>query len=270
MSTHDADESNGNHSVFVELLGSPGRVKMLEAFLDHPDSQLTAKEVARFTDISESTFSRHVDLFLDLGLIEVVNRVGNTTLYRLDEQSALAKDFAKAQYHLRKTVGDVKADYWSPKGEGPEEHDVGRATDAEETVGEIVPQLFASGDEETREELVGTLQETVAEEPGAAIEMVPMLIELIDDDNETVADQVIATLSYVVSENPDVLDERDLSKLAGTLPRVLGGSAEAVPIPDEVNERSDQTDTATNNIGEKRNEHGSEKSGTTREQTSMR
>jgi DNA-binding transcriptional ArsR family regulator len=216
MTTRGDGETSGDRSAFVELLGSPGRVKILESFLNHPQASLTVEEVAGFADISQSTFSRNADLLLDLDLIEVADRVGNTTLYRLNQNSDLAAHLAQAQRDLRKQVGHVEPDHWASVDEVPEA-DVQEASEAEERVAAIVPKLFSTEGAAEREGLAEQLEPLAFDHPEAFVEMVPALIELTDDDNERVADSVLAALSVVVSEHPEVLDEEDISKIFDTM-----------------------------------------------------
>lgn len=92
-----ATEAYVDRAGLVRLFGSPGRVKMIEAFLKADDEELTGADVAEMAGIDRSTVSRNVDELIELGLIERTRRVGNSKLYRLDDGHPISETLAGAR-----------------------------------------------------------------------------------------------------------------------------------------------------------------------------
>ena len=206
MTANRSEHSPGNQSAFVELLGSPGRVKMLEAFLDNHETTLTAKDVADYADISESTFSRNADLFLDLDLIEQTDQVGKTRFFSLNKESPLAEDLARAQYHLLEQVPGVEPERWTTDDEPSEAVDVGEPTAEEERVAEILPKLFVEESEADREELLSELADIAAHDPETITDAIPAVIELVHDENRAVAERALWVMRGAAMHDPELLE----------------------------------------------------------------
>jgi DNA-binding IclR family transcriptional regulator len=113
-----ADGSYVERSALVALLGSPGKVKLLDVFLGKHYEELSAAQVADLAGIDVSTFHRNVDPFLDVGVVEETRTVGGTQLYRLDTDHPVSKAFGRAQSALleyaeaidRETDGEQEMD----------------------------------------------------------------------------------------------------------------------------------------------------------------
>jgi Fe2+ or Zn2+ uptake regulation protein len=101
-STEDLD-ANGTYaegSTFVQLLETPGRVRILDVFLRKHYTELTAAKAADLAGIDPSTFHRNVGIFEDVGVVEKADEVAGAQRYRLNEDSPVAKAFGKAQHEL--------------------------------------------------------------------------------------------------------------------------------------------------------------------------
>lgn len=208
MPLHE-DDSFSHEDTFVELLGSPGRVKILEVFLTHAETTLTAGDIAELADVSESTFSRNVDKFLDLDLVERAGKVGKTSLYTLNTESPLAADLARARHRLRGRAASLDPDLWAVDDDGGSPRS--ETTEAKHTA-ELVTQLF---DETTdrRGEIAERLANIAESNPEAVVDTTPALVELTDDEDSRVVRHAIEAVMNVVEEYPDVLDEEDTSRL---------------------------------------------------------
>ncbi len=104
----DQDPATGayvDRAGLVRLFGSPGRTKMIAAFLEAEGEELTGAEVADRAGIDRSTVSRNVDELIELGLVELTRHVGNVKLYRLDDSSPLVEALVEAGSELRPWVG---------------------------------------------------------------------------------------------------------------------------------------------------------------------
>lgn len=83
-------------SPFVKLFETPSRVKIVDVFLRKHYEELTASDVIELAGLSRNSFHRNVDDLEELGVVERAGTVGNTTTYRLNKDSELAKTLAKA------------------------------------------------------------------------------------------------------------------------------------------------------------------------------
>lgn len=99
-----ATEAYVDRAGLVRLFGSPGRTKMIEAFLTRREAELTGSEVAELAGVDRSTVSRNVDALVDLGLVDRTRRVGNAKLYRLDASHPLGEALADARRALLSQV----------------------------------------------------------------------------------------------------------------------------------------------------------------------
>lgn len=217
--THESGPESERASVFEELLGSRGRVKMLEAFLNQAGTTVTAGEIAEFAGFSQSTFSRYIDLFEELEIVEVADQVGNTTLYRLNEDSELAGALAQVQYHLRKQVGEIPTEEWSTADREPMADQ--KPDGLEREVARLVPQLFVAEEESKRVEYADRLQEIAQSDPSAAVDVVPALVELADDDNPEVSQRIVTALSHVVAHKPESVGREEVTRLLQVVPAAL-------------------------------------------------
>lgn len=73
-------------SVFVRLLETPGRVKILDTLIRRPESKLTAGEIAKQGSLSESSFSRNKDFLLELGIMSTIEQ-GSKTRYQINKEN---------------------------------------------------------------------------------------------------------------------------------------------------------------------------------------
>ncbi|RQH01898.1 winged helix-turn-helix domain-containing protein [Natrarchaeobius oligotrophus] len=83
-------------SPFVKLFETPSRVKIVDVFLRKHYEELTASDVIELAGLSRNSFHRNVDDLEELGIVERAGTVGNTTTYRLNKDSELAKTLAAA------------------------------------------------------------------------------------------------------------------------------------------------------------------------------
>lgn len=91
------------NSAFVRLLETKARVKMLDVLLRHSYVSLSQSEIAERAGVNQSTVSRNVGVFDDLGVIEVSD--GHPTTYRVDRESSLVQSLQTAQTTLLEYTG---------------------------------------------------------------------------------------------------------------------------------------------------------------------
>lgn len=98
----DADGSYSRDSPFVRLLGTQGRVQILDVFLRKHYKELTAAEVADLAGVSLSTFHRNIGELKELDVVQEAEPVAGTARYKLNEESPIAKTLGQAQSELLK------------------------------------------------------------------------------------------------------------------------------------------------------------------------
>lgn len=92
-------------SPLVRLFGSPGRTKIVEAFLGKRGAELTAAEVAELAGVDRSTVSRHVDALVKVGLVEQ-RESPSGALYRIDADDPAVEALGDARRALLGAVAD--------------------------------------------------------------------------------------------------------------------------------------------------------------------
>lgn len=95
-----ADGSYVEESTLVRLLGTPGKVRIIDVFLGKHYVELSAAQVADLAGIDVSTFHRNVDVLVDLGIVEETRTVGGTQLFSLDTDHPVSKALGRARSEL--------------------------------------------------------------------------------------------------------------------------------------------------------------------------
>lgn len=102
-----AEGSYVEGSIFVRVLGTPGRVKMIDVFLGKHYTELSAAQVADLAGIDVSTFHRNVEALVDLGVVEETRTVSGAQLYQLDTDHPVSKALGKTRWVLIEHVEDL-------------------------------------------------------------------------------------------------------------------------------------------------------------------
>ncbi|WP_128477937.1 winged helix-turn-helix domain-containing protein [Halorussus pelagicus] len=109
----NAEGSYSENSPFVRLLGTQGRVRILDVFLRKHYKELTAAEVADLAGVSPSTFHRNINELKDLSVVRETEPVAGTTRYKLNEDSPIAQTLGRAQSELleysRKVMNETES-----------------------------------------------------------------------------------------------------------------------------------------------------------------
>lgn len=99
MVTHkDGHGRYADLSPFVRLLGTRGRVQILDTLISKHYDALTAGEIAEYTGISESTFTRNKDELLDLEMVEEIDGESGATRYTINEDNEVVKTLVR--FHI--------------------------------------------------------------------------------------------------------------------------------------------------------------------------
>jgi len=94
------ERSYSEKSPFVRLLGTRGRVRILDVFLRKHYKELGATEVADLAGVSPSTFHRNINELKDLDIVRETKSVSGVAQYKLNEESPIAQTLGKARSEL--------------------------------------------------------------------------------------------------------------------------------------------------------------------------
>lgn len=98
--------SYSNLSPFVRLLKNRGRVKMLDALLRRPASEVSSEELANLAGVSKATVSRNRGVLLEMGIISV-REDNNRALYSLNEENEVVQVLADFHSELLSYYQDI-------------------------------------------------------------------------------------------------------------------------------------------------------------------
>lgn len=108
-----ADENRGvlvENSAFQQILGSPGKAKILEVLLSKHDTQLNQSEIAELAGVNQSTVSRNLDQFVSSGIVQEVDKRGQSRFYKLNTQSEISKSLGKLRSAIIESAEDIERD----------------------------------------------------------------------------------------------------------------------------------------------------------------
>lgn len=103
--SHESNEPYAQNTALTALLGDGVRVKILAAFLADPEYDLNVTEAANRADVSRNTVYRHLDDFLELGVIFKTRESGGPR-YKINKESTVAKKLAELEWELIDVVFD--------------------------------------------------------------------------------------------------------------------------------------------------------------------
>lgn len=106
----DSEPPYSAHSPFVRLLGTKGRVRVLDVFLRKFGTELSATEIAELTNVSESTFSRNKDVLIELDVIEPTRREAGKQYYELNVDSPIVTLLAEFHTKLIEHTDEIDPD----------------------------------------------------------------------------------------------------------------------------------------------------------------
>jgi DNA-binding transcriptional ArsR family regulator len=142
----DMDHSNEG-SPFVELFRYPTNGEILSVLLGNPDAELKAADIARGTDVDDSTVGDNIPILVRIGVVEMIER-GRHDRYQLNRDHPAVDGFLNAVEELQ-------------DNQSPREPTKDDAKDTEEkTVATLQEQLA---------ELLEELEESCREEQSEAI-----------------------------------------------------------------------------------------------------
>ncbi len=91
------------------VFGDSPKVKVLDTLIENPKLDYSKKELAEAAGISKSTLYRLWDELEEEGLVEETRKIGNATLYKLNEDSAVVRELVRFEKRLLSQEDSVKA-----------------------------------------------------------------------------------------------------------------------------------------------------------------
>lgn len=95
-----------NNSVLVTVFGDVPLIKIMDTFLDHPNYEYTTNELAEVNNIARSTVYNVLDKLKGLDFVEQTRKAGNAKMYKLNEDSKVAKELYNFGDNLSDFLGD--------------------------------------------------------------------------------------------------------------------------------------------------------------------
>ncbi len=81
---------------FMDLFGTPGRTKVLAAFVGERGREITVSYAAQLAGVSRSTVYNHLDTLKEMGVINASSHNGNP-YYTLNEESDLGRELYRLE-----------------------------------------------------------------------------------------------------------------------------------------------------------------------------
>lgn len=97
-------------SPFVRLLGTKGRVQILDTLINKPDRELTASEIAELTGTSPSTISRNIGDLIELEMVARHESESGPTRYQINTESEIVKTLVRFHIDLSEHAKKILAE----------------------------------------------------------------------------------------------------------------------------------------------------------------
>ena len=83
-----------------EIFGNSPKVKVLDTLIENPKLDYTKKELAEASGISKSTLYKLWDELEEEGIVVETRKIGNATLYKLNEDSKIVRELVRFEKRL--------------------------------------------------------------------------------------------------------------------------------------------------------------------------
>ena len=97
-------------SIFINLLGTSAKTKILDFLIDNIISDYTKGDIAKETGISRATLNSFWKQLSELGIIKETRRLGRATLYTLNRETEIVKKMIEFDFALSKDYANKSAD----------------------------------------------------------------------------------------------------------------------------------------------------------------
>ena len=104
-----------NKTLLLNFLGTSPTMRIVDFFLDNPLSDCSKNEIARSLAMTRVTFFKYWKELEKSGALTISRKIGRATLYELDRDNEVVKQFIKLDMALaRKSMQDAVEEYERP------------------------------------------------------------------------------------------------------------------------------------------------------------
>lgn len=93
----DADTAFADGHPYMDVFGSPGRTKILAAFVSERGRDITISYVAQLAGVARSTVYDHIEELEDMGVINETREMGQSKYYTLNNDNDLAHELYRLE-----------------------------------------------------------------------------------------------------------------------------------------------------------------------------
>ena len=83
-----------------EIFGDSPKVKVLDVLIGNPNLDYSKKELAEAAEISKNTLYKLWDELVEKKMVKKTRKIGNATLYKLNEDSKIVKELVEFEKRL--------------------------------------------------------------------------------------------------------------------------------------------------------------------------
>ena len=95
--TSDTDTAFADGHPYMSVFGSPGRTKVLAAFVSERGRDITISYVAQLAGVARSTVYDHIDELEAMGVIEQTREMGQSKYYAFNNDNDLAHELYRLE-----------------------------------------------------------------------------------------------------------------------------------------------------------------------------
>ncbi len=100
--------------MLTDIFGESPRVKVIDLFISHPETEYTKTDIANYSKIARSTLYEFLEELEEYGLVKKSKKVGNAQLYVVNMESEVTKlisafQLSLAEIEIKKQVNREKS-----------------------------------------------------------------------------------------------------------------------------------------------------------------
>ncbi len=97
IQTSDADTAFADGHPYMDVFGSPGRTKILAAFVSERGRDVTISYVAQLAGVARSTVYDHIEELEELDVVKETREMGQSKYYTLNNDNNLAHELYRLE-----------------------------------------------------------------------------------------------------------------------------------------------------------------------------
>lgn len=95
--TSDADTAFADGHPYMGVFGSPGRTKILAAFVSERGRDITISYAAQLAGVARSTVYDHIEELENMGVVKETRKMGQSQYYTLNNDNDLAHELYRLE-----------------------------------------------------------------------------------------------------------------------------------------------------------------------------